>query len=379
MRVPVVLVVDDEPTNVHALIAALDAEYVIRAAHRGDAALRAVKREPRPDLILLDVHLPDLDGYAVLRHLKREPSTRDIPVLFVTASGDADSEERGFDLGAADYIRKPVRPKAVRARVRAQLAVARARTTLQGRNALLEAEVALRMRQYERVQRASIRAIASLAEMRDTDTGEHILRTQHFVRELAHQLQDHPRFAEALDDASIDLLVHSAPLHDIGKVGIPDEILLKPGVLTSEEWETMKGHSILGAEAIARAESVVDESVPFLTMAREIARSHHERWDGGGYPDGLKGEAIPIPARLMALADVFDALISPRVYKAAMSFEKASSIIEAGRGAHFDPDVVDAFIACHDAFIDIANRYAGDLTPPAQSPPDDARSVVEES
>ena len=232
---------------------------------------------------------------------------------------------------------------------------------LRDQNAALEAEVRRRMAENDLIQEVSIRALAHLAEMRDTDTGVHIHRTQAFVRELALRLRRHPRFAGVLDDGTIELIVRSAPLHDIGKVGIPDRILLKPGALTPEEWEVMKTHAVLGAQAIERAEADVSDGVEFLALAREIARWHHEKWDGSGYPDGLGGDAIPVSARLMALADVFDALISPRVYKPAMSYDEARGIILEGRGTHFDPDVVDAFVDGFEAFVAIAEGFGASV------------------
>jgi putative two-component system response regulator len=213
------------------------------------------------------------------------------------------------------------------------------------------------MLENEITQEVSIRALAHLAETRDPETGNHILRTQGYVRELALRLRRHPRFADTLSDRYIDLLHRSAPLHDIGKVGIPDLILHKPGPLTSEEWRVMKTHAKLGADAIEQAERDAERPVEFLGLAKEIAHWHHEKWDGSGYPDALAGEAIPVSARLMAVADVFDALISPRVYKPEMSLPQARDIILRGRGQHFDPAVADAFLTGFDTFSRIAGRY----------------------
>ncbi|PKO50121.1 MAG: two-component system response regulator, partial [Betaproteobacteria bacterium HGW-Betaproteobacteria-21] len=248
----------------------------------------------------------------------------------------------------------------VLARVRNQLEVKRARDVLRNQNVLLEAEVSRRMVENDLTQLVTIRALAHLAETRDPETGNHILRTQAYVRLLATRLQHHPRFSAVLDDRYIELLARSAPLHDIGKVGIPDHILQKPGRLTPDEWAIMMTHSRLGAEAIELAEQDIEQPLPFLALAKEIARWHHERWEGGGYPDGLKGDDIPVSARLMALADVFDALITQRVYKPAMPFSDACELIVAGRGAHFDPDIVDAFLAGFDDFVAIARRYHDD-------------------
>lgn len=362
-----ILIVDDTPENLAVLGALLHPDYRVRAANSGRRALQIATSEPRPDLILLDVMMPGMDGYSVLDRLHENPQTRDIPVIFVTAMDGTDDEEHGLALGAADYITKPLRPAIVLARIRTQLEIKRARDWLRDQNAFLEAEVARRMRENQLIQDVSIHGLARLAEKRDTETGNHLRRTQEYVRALARQLQPHPRFAAVLTDGTIELLAKSAPLHDIGKVGIPDDILLKPGKLTPEEWEVMKTHAQLGSEAIELAERDAERPVAFLTLAKEIAHWHHERWDGSGYPDGLAGDAIPVSARLMALADVFDALITPRVYKPAMPFAEAREIIVAGRGHHFDPDVVDAFLVVFEKFQAIAQRYR-DEAPAALTP-----------
>lgn len=352
------LIVDDSPENLTVLSDALQPYYRVRAATSGRKALAIAASEPRPDLILLDVMMPGMDGYQVLEVLRTDPATRDIPVIFVTAMNSMDAELHGLDVGAVDYLTKPVLPPIVLARVRTQLELKRARDILSSQNSWLEAEVARRMAENELTQEVSIRALAHLAEIRDPETGNHILRTQNYVQELALRLQAHPHFAPVLNERYIRLLARSAPLHDIGKVGVPDAILQKPGPLTPEEWTIMKTHSRLGSEAIEMAERDATRPVEFLALAKEIAHWHHEKWDGSGYPDGLAGEAIPLSARLMALADVFDALISPRVYKAPMPFDKAREIIAAGRASHFDPDVTDAFLEGFDAFAAIARRHS---------------------
>ena len=353
-----VLIVDDAPENLSVLSELLRPQHRVLAATSGEAGLRVAAAQPQPDLILLDVMMPDMDGYEVLTRLRGNEGTRDIPVVFLTALSGADDEERGLALGAADYITKPIKPALVLARVRTQLEVQQARNWLRDRNANLEAEVARRMTENDLTQQVSIRALAHLAETRDPETGNHLLRTQGYVRRLAAGLRQHPRFEGTLSQRYIDLLVRSAPLHDVGKVGVPDHILLKPGPLTSDEWVIMKSHARLGSEAIAQAERDIESPLPFLALAKEIAHSHHEKWNGSGYPEGLAGEAIPVSARLMAVADVFDALITPRVYKPAMRYTDARDIIAAERGRHFDPDVADAFLTGFDDFVDIASRYA---------------------
>ncbi len=352
-----ILIVDDEPTNLTVLNQTLSDSYRVRAANSGVRALQVVGTEPRPDLILLDIMMPGMDGYLVLEKLKADPLTRDIPVIFFTAMEEAADEEKGLEMGVVDYITKPIRPAILLARVKAHLTLKKARDFLRDKNAYLEAEVARRMEENQVMQDVSIRALAHLAEIRDHDTGDHIIRTQAYVLLLAKYLRGHPRFKSTLTDHFISQLAKSAPLHDIGKVGIPDYILLKPGKLSDQEWEIMKTHSELGAQAIEQAENDVDQPVEFLTLAKEIAHWHHERWDGSGYPDGLAGDDIPISARLMALADKFDALITRRVYKKPMPFDTARRIIIEGHGRQFDPDVTDAFMECFDEFTAIAIKY----------------------
>jgi putative two-component system response regulator len=354
---PTILIVDDEPINLSLLTQVLSEKYRVRAGNSGERALQVAASEPRPDLILLDVMMPEMDGYSVLSRLMEDPVTRDIPVIFVTAMEALGDEEKGLAMGAVDYITKPIIPAILLARVKTHIILKRARDFLNDKNAYLEAEVARRMEENLIIQNASIRALAHLAEIRDPETGDHILRTQSYVHVLAIRLQDHPRFSDTITEHFIGLLTRSAPLHDIGKVGIPDYVLLKPGKLTDDEWVIMKTHAELGAQAIERSEKDVAQPVEFLSLAKEIAHWHHERWDGSGYPDGLAGDDIPISARLMALADVFDALISNRVYKSAMSFDKAREIIAEGRGKHFDPDITDAFLESFDEFVEIARKY----------------------
>ncbi len=355
---PTILIVDDVPENLSVLGELLQSIYRVRAANSGPRALQIANAVPPPDLILLDVMMPDMDGYDVLAELRKQPATRDIPVIFVTAMDGTEDEEHGLDCGAVDYITKPIRPAIVLARVRAQLELKRARDLLSDQNAYLEQEVARRMAENQLIQEVSIHALAHLAETRDPETGNHLRRTQEYVRTLANSLRHHPRFAPYFEHRTVDALAQSAPLHDIGKVGIPDHILLKPGKLTPEEWEIMKTHAEIGAQAIAQAEADSTRPVEFLRIAQEIARCHHEKWDGSGYPGGLAGEQIPVSARLMALADVFDALICARVYKPAMPMDEAYRIIVAGSGSHFDPDVVDAFVREFETFKRIAQAYA---------------------
>ncbi len=353
-----ILIIDDSLVNLTVLGDLLEPFYTVRASTTGQNGLRIINTTPRPDLILLDVMMPEMDGYQVLRKLRSDPATADIPVIFVTAKDSTDEELFGLGWGAVDYITKPVVPPILLARVRTQLELKQARDKLANQNNWLESEIARRMAENELIQQVSIRALAHLAETRDPETGNHLLRTQGYVEQLAIGLKTNPRFSSVLTEKYIKLLCLSAPLHDIGKVGIPDCILLKPGQLTPEEWTIMKTHAQLGSEAIELAERDAAETVEFLSLAKEIARWHHEKWDGSGYPDGLIGDAIPISARIMALSDVFDALISKRVYKKAMSYDEVQDIISAGKGKHFDPDMVDTFLTHFSIFCDIADRHS---------------------
>jgi PAS domain S-box-containing protein len=354
---PTVLIVDDSPENLIVLCELLQPLYRVQSAASGESALRFANTQPRPALILLDVMMPDVDGYEVFKRLHEMEGTRQIPVIFLTAMDSAQAQLRGFEIGAADYITKPFLPAVVLARVHMQLELKHARERLHDQNDKLEEEVTRRIAENELTQEVSIRALARLAETRDPETGDHILRTQAYVQVIANGLRGAPHFAAVLSDRYIRLLVRSAPLHDIGKVGIPDAILLKPTPLSPEEWTVMKTHAWLGSQAISLAEHDAADSVEFLTLAKEIAHWHHEKWDGSGYPDALAGESIPLSARIMAVADVFDALITPRVYKAPMTYLEAREIIKAGSGRHFDPDLVDVFLAQFQIICDIADRH----------------------
>lgn len=358
MQHATILVVDDTPDNLLLMTGLLRDFYRVKVANRGDKAIKIATADPAPDLILLDIMMPGLDGYEVCRQLKLDPKTRDIPVIFLTAKSQLEDEAKGLEMGAVDYITKPISPPIVLARVKNHLALKQASDFLRDQNSYLEDEVRRRTAEVTTVQEVTIHALASLAETRDSDTGNHIRRTKHFVRLLAEKVRSHPRFCGQLDERTIDVLFKSAPLHDIGKVGIPDRILLKPGRFEPEEFEVMKTHTTLGHDAIEKAEKELGLEVPFLKAAKEIALYHQEKWDGSGYPEGLKGEQIPLSARLMAVADVYDALVSRRVYKEGMSHQQAVKIIEEGKGNHFDPDLVEAFLELQEEFQRISKLYA---------------------
>jgi len=361
---PSVLIVDDERVNIDLMVDLLKPHYRTLVATSGEQALKRAGGEPRPDIVLLDVMMPGMDGYEVCRRLKADSTTQAIPVIFVTAMSEMGDEMKGFALGAVDYITKPISPPIVEARVRAHLENKHARDFIEDRNRVLQVMVLERTRELVATQDATILSMATLAETRDPETGHHLQRTQAYVRALAVRLSAHVRFHDQLDDRVIDLLFKSAPLHDIGKVGVPDSILRKPGPLTPDEWVEMKRHVIYGYEAIVATEKVLataglsSVASSFLRYAREIARSHHEKWNGSGYPDGLSSDEIPLSARLMALGDVYDALISKRCYKPGYSHAEAVSQILAGKGVHFDPDIVDAFCDIELEFVQISKAYA---------------------
>ncbi|HJO92072.1 MAG TPA: two-component system response regulator [Victivallales bacterium] len=345
----IVLIVDDTETNIDILVDTLEDSYELRVAMDGETALKDVKEYP-PDIILLDIMMPGMDGYEVCAKLKSDGETSNIPIVFLTAMSEENDEEKGLELGAIDYITKPFSPKLVKSRVKNHL-------ELKMYQDKLEELVKERTKELRQTQEVVIESMANLAEYRDPETGGHIQRTKNYVKLLAEKLKNHPKFAEYLDEKSIELLYQSAPLHDIGKIAIPDEVLLKPGKLTDEEFDLMKRHTVYGKNAIQTSEKKLGKN-SFLIYAREMAETHQEKWDGSGYPCGLKRNEIPISGRLMALADVYDALISKRVYKPSFSHKKAVDIIKESKDKHFDPDIVDAFLEIENEFRKIAYEFA---------------------
>ena len=354
---PTILVVDDALDTLSLLGTILKNHYRVKIAKTGEKAIEIAIGNDKPDLILLDIMMPEIDGYEVCRRLKKHPTAHDIPIIFLTAKTDIADEEMGLELGAVDYITKPISPPIVLARVKTHLHVKAAADFLRDKNEYLEQVVNKRTKEISAIQEVMLFGLASLAETRDNETGNHIRRTQHYVRALAQKLRSHPRFAPFLTDHFIAMLFRSAPLHDIGKVGIPDGILLKPGLFEPLEYEIMKKHTTLGKEAIEKAEAKLGLKVEFLQIAKEIAHYHHEWWDGNGYPEHLSGNNIPLSARLMAIADVYDAIINRRVYKKPYPHEKAVEIIAAHRGTQFDPDITDAFLEIQDEFKLIAATF----------------------
>ncbi|MFK7699295.1 two-component system response regulator [Pseudomonas caspiana] len=352
-----ILVVDDSHETLTLFSHLLMGQYFVKVADSGQRALEIASSDSPPDLILLDVKMPGMDGYQVCSTLKKSPRTRHIPVIFVTSNSQVVEERRGFQSGAVDFIKKPVSSSVLLVRVANQIILKNNTDFLRSKTEYLEAKLANSIKETSDCQKMAIRALTSLAETRDLETGNHIVRTQLYVRFLALHLQNNPKFSELLTTEYIDVLYHSAPLHDIGKVGIPDRILLKPGRLTEAEYEVMQTHPRLGRDVIENAERALGIDANFLKVAKEIAYCHHEKWDGSGYPQGIAGDVIPLSARLMALADVYDALTSRRIYKDPIKHEKAVEMILEGRGKHFDPDVVDAFYQIRLLFKKTAIRY----------------------
>ena len=320
---PTLLLVDDEPTNLQILRAILQQDYRLLFARDGDKALTLALGE-QPQLILLDVMMPGLTGLDVCRRLKADPTTAASPVIFVTALADADDEAEGFAAGAVDYISKPVSPAIVRARVKTHLSLVRVDE--------------LRATRLQIIQR-----LGMAAEYKDNETGLHVIRMSHYSRILA--------LAAGLGDVVADELLNAAPMHDIGKIGVPDAILQKKGKLDDDEWAVMREHAIIGARIIG------DDGSSLLQMARTVAECHHEKWDGSGYPHGLAGEAIPLVARIVAIADVFDALTSVRPYKAAWPVDEAIAYLREQAGKHFDPTLVTLFCAQLPAILAIKERW----------------------
>lgn len=338
MEQATVLVVDDTAENIDILVGILAPHYKVKVAIDGYKALQLAKRSP-PDIILLDVMMPGINGYEVCRQLKQDPVTQAIPVIFITAMSQEADEQQGFELGAVDYISKPISAAIVKARVRGQL-------NLYDQQRHLEQQVKARTLELEQTRFEIIKRLGRAAEYRDNETGTHVIHMSHYARLLAEEL--------GLPASFCDTIFNASPMHDVGKIGTPDAILRKPGKLDPDEWAIMQQHVQIGAEIIG------DHPDPLLQMSRRIALHHHERWDGTGYPEGLSGEDIPLEARIAALADVFDALTSERPYKRAWTVEEAIDLLQKERGKHFEPRLVDAFLRILPQVEQIRLEYADD-------------------
>lgn len=331
-----ILVVDDTIENLNLLTRMLkDFGYLVRPVPNGRLALMAAKNN-QPDLILLDITMPEIDGYEVCRRLKEDATLRDIPVLFISALSQTTEKVKAFTAGGVDYITKPFQIEEVKARIETHLKLSRLQKDLAG-------QVKKQVEDISNSQMSMIFALAKLAEMRDDETGQHIERLQTLCRMLATWMSGHPKFIYEIDAAFIERIFFASPLHDIGKVGIPDSILMKRGKLTPEEFEVMKTHAVIGSQTLAAVQKRYPHNA-FINMGISISRSHHEKWNGKGYPDGLSGEAIPLSARIMAVVDVYDALRSKRVYKPAVSHQESCAILSSEKGQHFDADMIDVFM-----------------------------------
>jgi putative two-component system response regulator len=356
-KAPVILVVDDEAPNRMVLEGMLISQgYDVALAEDGPEALRMVAARP-PDVVLLDVMMPDMDGFEVLRRLRDQEETRHLPVVMVTALSASEHRVRSLDLGADDFLTKPVDMAELRARVRSLVQVKAFHDHMQHDKEELEAQVQERTRALRRamldLKAASLETVLRLsraAEYKDDDTGEHVLRMSRYAAAIATKM--------ALSEQQVEEILHAAPMHDVGKIGIPDRVLMKPGRLDEDEWQLMRRHCKFGQQILA------DSKAPVIQLAESIALNHHEKWDGSGYPRGLKGGDIPLSARIVAAGDVFDALTSRRPYKEAFTVERSLDIMREGRGSHFDPAVLDAFLATLDEILNIRARVLDQGIPP---------------
>lgn len=342
-----VLVVDDVPENIDVLAGILRPHLRVKAATSGAKALSLARSGTPPDLILLDIMMPGMSGYEVCAALKSDLSTCRIPVIFVTAIDEIEDERRGFEMGAVDYITKPVSPPLVLARVRSQLA-------LHNQRLELWKQVQSQTAELTQTRLSIIRCLGRAAEYKDDQTGHHVLRMASYSKLLAAAI--------GMAEQEVDLLFQAAPMHDIGKIGTPDHILKKPGKLDAEEWRIMQMHVLNGAQILGDSDSEL------LKLARRIVLSHHEKWDGSGYPAALRGELIPLEGRIVALADVFDALVSARPYKAAWPIARALEFIESQAGQHFDPGLVPHFLRLVPQLQDIGNQFSDPPKMAAESP-----------
>jgi putative two-component system response regulator len=338
-----ILIVDDTPENLHLLKELLSPYYRVQIAINGRLALKIALSPAKPDLILLDIMMPEMDGYEVCRHLKQDDRTRDIPVLFATAKSEVKDETLGLEMGAADYLVKPISPPIVLARVKTHLAISDQQKLLADQVETRTAQLNIRNLELEETRIEVINQLGRAAEYRDNETGLHIKRMSRFTRLLA--------LKSGLSEPEANELMHAAPMHDVGKIGIPDNVLLKPAKLTKEEFEIIKTHPKIGYEIIGPQGSRV------LRLGGEIAYTHHEKWNGSGYPRGLKGEEIPLAGRICAIGDVYDALTSIRPYKKAWSVDDALGLISKESGEHFDPKLAALFLGMKSEIIEIMEKY----------------------
>jgi len=352
LRPSSILIVDDSPETLRLLTALLRRGGLVpRPVTSGRLAIEAASVDP-PDLVLLDIGMPQMSGFEVCRWFKQHAALSPIPVIFISGRMDNDDKMEAFRVGGVDYIAKPFQDQEVLARVHTHLSLRQLQVELLSHTQDLEQRIAEQVKAMTVSQSATIFALAKLAQTRDDETGQHVERVSTFARALAERMRALGLHAGVLDEAFVEHIFQTASLHDIGKVGTPDAILLKPGKLTSEEFNIMKKHCGLGGDTLAAVLKRHPDN-QFLRVGVEVARSHHEKWDGSGYPDALAGAAIPLAARIVALADFYDALTSKRCYRPAVSHEETCQLIAKGKGAHFDPDVADTFQALHAEFWQI--------------------------
>lgn len=360
---PKILVVDDLVENAKLIENLLRPKgFDLTSAYSGREALQRVEESP-PDVILLDLVMPEMDGFEVCQILKQNPNTHHIPIIIVTGMTEREANIQAIEAGADDFLRKPFDSQLLEARIRSSVKskmlqdkIFEYQRELEMHNENLENVVKERTTQVLRTQQVTVFSLAKLAESRDTDTGEHLERMRCYAREVAHELVQAGTCSSTLDEGFAERIFESSPLHDIGKVGIPDRILLKPGRLTKDEFKIMKTHTVIGGDTLKAADAEAGTN-SFLAMGCDIAYLHHEKWDGSGYPRGLKGPEIPISSRIVAVGDVYDALTSKRPYKEPFSHEKSMGIIIEGRGSHFDPAVVDAFVAREEAIVTTRQKF----------------------
>jgi len=344
----IIYLVDDNATNLTLGKNVLISHYKVFTMNSGAALLKTLEKSI-PDIILLDVEMPGMNGYEVIKIIKSKKETKGIPVIFLTAKNDGDSELEGLSLGAIDYITKPFSPSLLLKRIETHLELA-------NYNKNLQEMVEKKTKSVLELQSAILKTMAELVECKDDITGGHIERTTHYLSALINAMQAHDLLKERISEWDLKLVLQSAQLHDVGKISVKDSVLQNPGKLTSEEFEEIKKHTISGETIIEKIKKRTSERA-FLEHAGIFAATHHEKWDGSGYPRGLKGEEIPLQGRLMAIADVYDALVSERPYKKAFSHEEAVNIILAGKGTHFEPALVDLFLEVSDEFNNIANKF----------------------
>ena len=347
-----ILIVDDIETNRIILGEILKDKYDTELVGDGETAVKLIMSgSPKPSMILLDVMMPEMDGYEVLEALKSNPSTEHIPIIFITAADSSADETKGLLLGAVDYITKPFNAEIVKARVEAQL-------KLYHYSEKLEEMVRQKVNELILSKEKMLEVMANVIEYRSVESGQHVKRTRDLTYILAKYLCENPEFDRILSIEDVDIIAKASPLHDIGKIAIPDNVLLKKSVLTFEEYDVMKTHAMLGGNLVLLMMQDAKEGDIYLECCYDIAVFHHERWDGSGYPKGVAGEDIPLAARIVTLVDVYDALIGERAYKTKMSHAEAVSIIREGAGTQFDDKITEAFLMIHDKFEKYVKEHA---------------------